>query len=164
MTLAMTRRRLGPATLIVALMLALAAGPAGAATATRTSFEQAQSQFMCVLCHEPLNEARSDEAYTENAYVRQLIAHGDTLAQIKHEMVLQYGPGVLAVPPAHGFSLLVFIIPGAVIVLGLALIAVTIPRWRRRATVQAAQAPTRAGPGISDEDARRLDAELARQP
>jgi cytochrome c-type biogenesis protein CcmH/NrfF len=159
---AIPHRRLGPAALVVALVLALAAGPALAAT-SHTSFEQAQSQFMCVLCHEPLNEARSDEAYTENAYVRQLIAHGDTLAEIKHEMILQYGPGVLAVPPASGFSLLVFVIPGAVIVLGLALIAYTIPRWRRRASAQAAGAPVLAGPRISDEDARRLDADLARQ-
>ena len=163
MSLVVRRRRLAPAALVAALVLAVGAGPALAGS-SRASFGQAQSQFMCVLCHEPLNEARSDEAYTENAYVRQLIAHGDTLPQIKREMVLQYGPGVLAVPPARGFSLLVFVIPGAVIVVGLALIAYTIPRWRRRATAQAADAPARAGPRISDEDAERLDADLARQP
>ena len=119
---------------------------------------------MCTLCHEPLNEARSDEAYQENGILRQLIAKGDGLPQIKRVMVSQYGPGVLADPPAHGFNLLAYIIPGVVIALGVVTVAVTIPRWRRRAARQSAERPPDpVAPALSDADADRLDAELARQ-
>lgn len=159
--------RRGGAALLATLACALGslvgtATPASASTHGSVSFTQAQQQFMCTICHEPLNEARSPEAFQENGYLRQLIAHGNSLREIKHDMVVQYGVAVLAVPPAHGFSLLVFVIPGVVIVLGLLVIAYTIPRWRRRARREAAE-PRAPEPPMSDADAERLDADLARQ-
>jgi cytochrome c-type biogenesis protein CcmH len=153
--------------MLVSALLALltCAGPALAAGSSHLSLPQVQQDFMCTVCHEPLNEARSDEAYQENGILRQLIAQGDGLPQIKRVMVSQYGPGVLADPPAHGFDLIAYIIPGVVIALGIATVAFTIPRWRRRAARQQAQDPPEpGGPPISDEDAGRLDADLARQP
>ena len=151
------------ALLAAALVLASASVGAGSAQAANVSFVHAQQQFMCTICHEPLNEARSEEATQENAVLRQFIARGDTMAELKRQMVAQYGVAVLAVPPAHGFSLLVFIVPGVVIVLGVAILVFTIPRWRRRASVLQAQSPAGAHAQISDEDAQRLDADLARR-
>ncbi len=156
------------ATLLVGSLLAALAilGPTAvpALAAQRVSFNQAQTQFECTVCHEPLNEARSDEAYQENALIRQLIAKGETLPQIKRVMIAQYGAGVLAVPPARGFGLLAFVVPGAIIALALACFAFLIPRWRRRAITESRAAPARTGSTISDDDAQRLDADLARQP
>ena len=158
---ARTARRVFLATL---LAFALTAGPALAATST-VSFTKVQLDFMCTACHEPLNVARSPEAYDENTELRRLIRAGNTEPQIKREMVAQYGEGVLADPPAHGFNLLLFIIPGAVILGGLLMLAYTIPRWRRRSEHPGAEANTATAdaPQISDEDAERLDADLARQ-
>ena len=161
-----SRRR---ATALLASLVLLAAtfpALAGAAVGPRVSFTQVQTDLMCVLCHEPLNVARSPEAYSENTYLRGLIRKGETTRQIERDMVAQYGPTVLAKPPARGFNVLVYVVPPLVVVIGLAVIVITIPRWRRRARAAAAAAaaePRPAGPALSDEDAQRLDADLARR-
>jgi cytochrome c-type biogenesis protein CcmH/NrfF len=163
----MLRRRLA-ASLIGALvgLAVLTAAPASPALAAaahgKVSFTQAQQQFNCTICHEPLNEARSAEAFQENALLRSLIARGDTMAQIKRSMVSNYGVAVLANPPKHGFAVLIVIVPVAVIALGLLVVASTIPRWRRRATEQEQQ-PRSTAPALSDADEQRLAADLARR-
>ncbi len=162
-----SRRRLLPTLLafVAGALVAAAALPAlaGAASPGRVSFPNAQQQFMCTICHEPLNEARSPEAYQENGYLRQLIARGDSMAQIKHEMIVQFGPGVLADPPKRGFAILIVVVPVAVIVIGLAVLAFTVPRWRRRSARPDDGGSPSPAPRLSDSDARRLDAELARE-
>ena len=160
----MRPRRIAAALLATLVALVTCAAPALAAGSSRLSLPRIQQDFMCTICHEPLNEARSDEAYQENGILRQLIAQGDGLPQIKRVMVSQYGPGVLADPPAHGFNLLAYIIPGVVIALGVTTVAVTIPRWRRRAAHQNAERPPDPpASALSDDDAERLEADLARQ-
>ena len=152
-----------PVAVIALAVTTGAAQPARAATHRgRVSFTQAQRQFNCTICHEPLNEARSAEAYQENALLRQLIAHGDTMGQIKRAMVANYGVSVLANPPKRGFAVLIVVIPVVVIVLGLFVLAYTIPRWRRRAAEQARR-PQASAPTISDADEQRLAADLARR-
>jgi cytochrome c-type biogenesis protein CcmH/NrfF len=152
--------------LLVALLApaALPAAPAARAATghARVSFTQAQQQFNCTICHEPLNEARSAEAYQENALLRTLIARGDTMAQIKRAMVANYGVGVLANPPKRGFAVLIVVVPVAVIVLGIVVLASTIPRWRRRAAAQE-RAPRTETQALSDADRERLAADLARR-
>jgi cytochrome c-type biogenesis protein CcmH/NrfF len=157
------RRLVAP---LVSVLLALAslsaAAPAHAASTHHgsVSFTQAQQQFNCTICHEPLNEAKSAEAYQENALLRTLIAHGNSMAQIRHTMVVNYGVAVLANPPKRGFAVLIVIVPVAVILLGLVILAYTIPRWRRRAAAQEREPPM-AAPAISDADQQRLAADLA---
>jgi cytochrome c-type biogenesis protein CcmH/NrfF len=151
------------ATLVAALTLLAAAATSRALPArAAVSFPQAQQQFNCTICHEPLNEAHSGEAFEENTTLRTLIAKGDSMAQIKRAMIANYGISVLANPPKHGFAVLIVVIPVAVIVLGLLVLAFTIPRWRRRAAQQA-QEPRPPGPAISDADEERLAADLARR-
>lgn len=160
------RRRAGTALLAALLLLATPAGPALGAAARprpRASFTQIQGALMCVTCHEPLAEARSPQAYSENADLRRHIAQGETRSQVLRSMVADYGPAVLAKPPASGFNLLIYVIPPVVVLIGLVTLAVTIPRWRRRAR-EAAERPTPGGPApLTPEDARRLDSELARR-
>ena len=147
------------ATALVLLPAALAAG------ATRASFTQVEDGLMCVVCHEPLNVASSPEAFQERDYVRRLIVQGKSRREIDNDMVQQYGPAVLAKPPAHGFNLLVYIIPPAAVILGIITVAMTLPRWRRRtrqAAALAAAEPLPAGPAFSAADARRLDEDLQR--
>jgi cytochrome c-type biogenesis protein CcmH len=154
------RRLVAP---LVSVLLALASLSAAAPTHAASthhgsvSFTQAQQEFNCTICHEPLNEAKSAEAYQENALLRTLIAHGDTMAQIRHTMVLNYGEAVLANPPKRGFAVLIVIVPVAVILLGLVILVYT---WRRRAAAQEREPPM-AAPAISDADQQRLAADLA---
>jgi cytochrome c-type biogenesis protein CcmH/NrfF len=75
-------------------------------------------------------------------------------------MVAQYGPEVLARPAASGFNLTIYILPPAVLIGGLALLAYTLPKWRERSRRTAGSSLPAAAPLASD-DAKRLDDELA---
>ena len=166
----MSRRR--AILLALALTAALAATATAAATAgadttarsaatPKASYLQVVNDVMCVVCHEPLGVAQSPEAFQERDYIRQLIAQGKTRKEIENDLVQQYGPAVLARPPAHGVNLLVYIVPPLVLILGIAIVAVFIPRWRRRAR-QADPSPTQPSATLDAADAQRLNEDLGR--
>jgi cytochrome c-type biogenesis protein CcmH/NrfF len=139
--------------------LTLAAAPALAAT-PRVTLAQIEPQYMCVTCNIPLVEAESPQADDERQYLVSLINQGMTPSVIKRNMVATFGKGVLSLPPASGFDLAVYLVPIGVVLALLVIVALLLPRWRRRR----AQATERAGPGpsLSVADAARLDADLAR--
>ncbi len=142
--------------------LALALAPSATASVNpRASFSDIENEVMCVLCHEPLAVAQSSQADDERNFIRGLIAQGETKAQIKRALVAELGVAVLALPPAHGFNLTVYILPPAILIAGLATLAVALPRWRRRARAADAR-PAAAEPGLTAADAQRLDHDLAR--
>lgn len=151
----MTRRRLLLAAVLALALAGVGAGPAAA----RLSFQSAVTQFMCVSCHEPLNQVTSAQAISEKQTLRGLIDRNLSLEQVKTAMVAQYGPQVLGQPPASGFNLTIYVLPPAVFVAGLALLAYTLPRWRRRSRRSAASLAVGPSP-LRPEDARRLDDEL----
>jgi len=157
----MTRRLL--MALVACALLALA-GTAAAAPVPRTSLSDVEDEVMCPSCHEPLALAQSPQAIAERNFIRTLITQGQTKAQIKQALVGQYGPEVLAKPPASGFNLTVYILPPALMIVGIAILVYTLPRWRARTAARAAAAgtPAAADRGLSAEDARRLDEDLAR--
>ena len=148
--------------LLAALAGALLDGPALAAPVPRTSLPAMEEQVMCVVCKTPLAVANGPQADAERDFIRERIAQGLTEQQIKDALVVQYGDRVLALPKEHGFNLAVYLIPIAVLLGGLALLAVMLPRWRRGARARALATGTAGGPGLSDEETRRLDEDLAR--
>ncbi|HTP20843.1 MAG TPA: cytochrome c-type biogenesis protein CcmH [Solirubrobacteraceae bacterium] len=162
----MTRTILRTATLALLLatgLLTLAGGPPAAASTAATqrpSLTDIENDLMCTECHEPLPVAQSLEADSERAYIRMLIAQGETKPQILKSMVAQYGAAVLAKPPAHGFNLTVYIIPLVILAIGAAILAFTLPRWRRR-TRASARARAPAAPAFDPADEQRLDQELS---
>jgi cytochrome c-type biogenesis protein CcmH/NrfF len=141
---------------LVAAIVVTSAGPAAAAT---PSYSSALSQFMCVSCHEPLELVNSPQAISEKQTMRSLLAKGLDMSQLKSAMVAQYGQQVLARPPASGFNLTVYILPPAIFLGGLALLAYTLPKWRARSRRAAATRLRGAAP-LDTEDAKRLDDEL----
>ena len=151
------------ASLTTAIALALAPGvPLASAmgAAPRASLTDVENDVMCVACHEPLAVADSPQAQAERNYVRGLIAQGLTKPQIERQLVGQYGPSVLGKPPAHGFNLTVYILPPALVLIGLATLAFALPRWQRRTrAANAASPPTQTAPSAAD--TRRLDEELS---
>jgi cytochrome c-type biogenesis protein CcmH len=157
----MTRGRLRIA--IVVLVLAGGAMSPAASTAgtSRASFTEIEQDVMCIACHEPLAVAQSPEAFSERAFIRALIAKGMTKQQIEKQLVVQYGPAILAKPPAHGFNLLIYVLPPVLLVIALTGLAITIPKWRRRSRAAEAE-PLPSGPELDPEDARRLEEDLAR--
>jgi len=134
--------------------------PAGAAVA-RTSLPAIESQVMCVTCKIPLIVAESAQADRERAYIQGLVEQGDSEAQVKRALVEQYGPRVLALPATHGFELAAYLVPIVVAALAVAMLALLLPRWRRRARAQALVAGGAAAP-LSPADAARLEADRAR--
>ena len=151
----------------VALGMTLATGTNALASPTqRTSLSDVEDEVMCPSCHEPLALAQSPQAISERNFIRTLIAQGMTKAQIKQALVAQYGTSVLAQPPAHGFNLTVYVLPPALLIAGVVLLIVLLPRWRARTRAGDAAAAAAAGetrtPGLTAEDARRLDEDLAR--
>jgi len=155
--------RRGPAAVLLLLCAAVLIAPAGSLAAAPAAAElpAIEREVMCVTCKIPLNVAESPQSDREREYIRGLIAQGQTPAQIKRELVAQYGPTVLALPSAHGFDLTVYVVPVVVLLAFLATLALLLPRWRRQTRAHGADERP-AAPTLSPADAARLDADLAR--
>jgi cytochrome c-type biogenesis protein CcmH len=146
------------AALAVALVL-----PAASAAQPRTSLTDVENDVMCVVCNTPLAVSQSPQADAERRFISGLIAKGYTKSQVERALVAQYGPGVLALPPAHGFNLTVYALPAALVLVGAAGLAFALPRWRRRTrALQAGGGDPVAEPGLDPADARRVEEDLAR--
>jgi cytochrome c-type biogenesis protein CcmH len=135
--------------------------PVALAAQPKVSLTGIESQFMCTSCHEPLPLAQSTQAQAEKQFLASLVNQGLSAGQIKSQMVANYGVAVLGQPPAHGFNLTVYILPPAVVVIGLAGLLYALPKWRARSRRAAAEHPEGAPP-LQPEDAERLDQDLAR--
>jgi cytochrome c-type biogenesis protein CcmH len=148
---------------LIAVALVAAWSPAAVAAATpRASLTDIENDVMCVVCNTPLAVSQAPEANRERAFINNLIAQGETKAQIERALVAQYGPSVLALPPAHGFNLTVYILPPAVVLLGIAALAYALPKWRRRTREAAAAEVLRPAPSLDPVEAERLEEDLAR--
>jgi len=154
-------RRMAPPVVALALALfpTLACAQARAAT-PRTTLLTIEHQVMCVTCKIPLNVAESPQASRERAFIRGLIAEGQTEAQVKSSLVGQYGQSVLALPSTKGFDLAAYLVPAAVVLALIGLLALLLPSWRRHARAQAGRAAT--VPELNAVDATRLEDDLKR--
>ena len=138
----------------IALLAALLVFATGAAP--QASLPDIEDEVMCVECGTALNVSTSTVADQERAFIRRQIAMGKDKQEVKDALVEEFGPGVLADPPSSGFDLAAYLVPALLALLAIAGLAVAARRWRRRAS----PAPA-AGEPLGEEDARRLDAELA---
>jgi cytochrome c-type biogenesis protein CcmH len=155
------RRRLR---LLLTLTLLLIIGSAGTALAAKVNPQELlnlESQYECISCHEPLDQVNSPQAISEKQELARLLGRGLNTTQVRNAMIQQYGVGVLTKPPAHGLNLTVYILPPAVLVAGLLLLAFTLPKWRARARRNEGKDPPKAD-ALKPEDAHRLDDELAK--
>jgi cytochrome c-type biogenesis protein CcmH len=135
-------------TLAIVLAVLAAGGPA--------SLPDIEDEVMCVECKTALNVSTSAVAEQERAFIRRQIAMGKDKQEVKDALVEQFGPGVLATPEEKGFDLAAYLVPIGLGLIALAALVVAARRFRRRPG-EAAPAPE----PLDDDDARRLDAELA---
>jgi cytochrome c-type biogenesis protein CcmH/NrfF len=134
--------------LAIVLAVLAAGGPA--------SLPDIEDEVMCVECKTALNVSTSAVAEQEREFIRRQIAMGKDKQEVKDALVEQFGPGVLATPEEKGFDLAAYLVPIVLGLLALTALAVAARRFRRR--------PEEAAPPaepLADDDARRLDAELA---
>ena len=156
----MTRGALRITFLVFLTGAALAPAATAATNQSQASLTDIENDVMCTSCRESLAVAQSPQADSERSYIRGLIAQGLTKQQIEQNLVAQYGEAVLGKPPASGINLTVYILPPAILVAGIVILAVSLPRWRRR--TRAAPAPAQpAGPTFDPAEAARLDQELS---
>jgi cytochrome c-type biogenesis protein CcmH len=143
--------------LLVAGTLVALSSPVLAAE-PRTNLADVEDEVMCPICGTLLELAEAPQADRQRAFISELIAGGRTKQQIKDELVAEYGPRVLALPRGSGFELSAYLVPAIAFAIGTLALALGIGRWRRR------PGPPDGGrrPPPSDEDAQRLEADLAR--
>jgi cytochrome c-type biogenesis protein CcmH len=148
--------------LLIALALMVAGPAAGAIAAAcpKTSLAEIEHEVMCPVCGVPLSLAtEAPQAQRERAFIEREVASCKSKSQIKAELRAQFGDRVLALPPSKGFDLAAYLVPAAVVLAGLAVIALLFLRKRRRG-VEPDAAVTR--PALAGEDAARLEADLQR--
>jgi cytochrome c-type biogenesis protein CcmH/NrfF len=124
----------------------------------KTSLADVEDEVMCPVCGTLLELAEAPQAERQRAFVAELIARGRTKAQIKDELVAEYGPQVLALPRGSGFELSAYLVPAIAFAVAAVALALGVRRWRRGSETPVDE--TRPQP--SDEDAERLEADLAR--
>jgi cytochrome c-type biogenesis protein CcmH len=142
-----------PLTAVVAVALAWCAAAAAA-----PSPSDLEAELVCPTCDTTLDQSNAPVAQRMKQIIRQHIAAGWSEAEIKADLVDQFGPGVLAEPPKSGLDLLAWLLPLGLLAAGAVGVGVVAWGWsHRRDTAQAdAAAP------LDPELERRLDAELER--
>ncbi len=155
------RVAIGAAALVLALAAAaLGVAPAVAAPAPQTSLTEVSSEVMCPVCGTLLELAESPQAQREKAFISRLVGEGRSKQQIKDALVAEYGEEVLALPRGSGFDLSAYLVPVIAFVLAAIALAVGVLRWRRAGNGRGGDPPAADGP--RDEEAARLDADMAR--
>jgi cytochrome c-type biogenesis protein CcmH len=150
------------ASLLAALALTvLPTGASAVGAAPRTSIADVEDEVMCPICGTLLELAQSPQAQRQRVLVRRLIAEGRTKAEIKDALVAEYGREVLALPRGTGFDLTAYLVPAIAFVAALVGLGLGVMRWRRAGRSAGAGDPREPG-GPGDEDAERLEADLAR--
>jgi len=142
----------------LALVAMLAPAPASVAASPRASLPDIEDEVMCPVCGVPLSVAQAPQAQREREFIRGLIARGRTKAQIKRELVAEFGSSVLALPKASGFDVTVYLVPLALGVATATALALALVRRHRRGDAGAPRASTT----LSGADARRLEEDLSR--
>ncbi len=160
--LGLWQRKLPRAALPLLLMAALAVVPAAsAAGAPQTTLSEIETEVMCPVCGTLLQLAEAPQAKRQKAFISRLIAEGKTEGEIKDALVAQYGDEVLALPRGSGFTLSAYLVPIVAFLVAVVALGLGIARWRRAGDPpHGGSSPDGGGP--SDEDSRRLDADLAR--
>ena len=137
----------------VAVMLVAAATALGGGRPNPADLE---AEIVCPTCKTTLDQSNSPIASRMKAFIRERIAAGDTAAQIKAQLVDQFGPAVLAEPPRRGFDLLAWLLPIGGLAIGAVALAALAWTWSRRRSDEDDTQPL--DPALE----RLVDTELAR--
>ncbi len=133
--------------------------PAAAMACNGWTQTDMQTQLMCIVCHERLDQSSSPFANQVRAHLDSWCAAGWSGDRVRSTLVSQFGPEILAAPPKRGFDLLAWLVPAAVLVAGAAVVGGLALMWSR-----SRRGPPGEGGGGGDIDPaleRRIDADLA---
>jgi len=146
--------------LLALSLLALAFAGTAAASESKPTPAELESELVCPVCETTLDTSDAPVARQMKARIRERIAAGDTKSEIKAHFVEQFGTAVLAVPPRKGFDLVAWLLPLAGLGLGIVAVGALAWRWSR---VRGDASPAGAeGEPLDPALERRLDDELER--
>jgi cytochrome c-type biogenesis protein CcmH len=154
--------------LAVALLLAAYAPQQAGSTpldpAREARVQALGKQLRCPMCQGlSIADSGSSAARAQMDKVRELVAAGQTDEQIRTYFVSRYGEWALLEPPAQGMNLLVWILPGLLLLLGLLAIARVVARRAPGAVpAEAAGASDAKAPPEADPYLEAVRAELRR--
>ena len=111
----------------------------------KPTLESIGDQVMCLCgCVATLNHCPHHDCATVaemRPIIEKEIAEGKDETAILQDLAIRYGVQVLAAPPARGFNLAAWILPGVGLLAGLSFVVVIARRWRKPAPVSAAVPP-----------------------
>jgi len=124
---------------LACVMLAMPLAAQQPTEPNKDAFQRVSDKLICQcgcnygLSHCPHLECPS--APVLRAAIRQQLAAGKSEQEVLQAVVAEFGPAVLAAPPAEGFNLTAWVMPFVALALGLWLAIVVVRRWhaRRRA-------------------------------
>lgn len=139
----MTKRRRYLAVLALAAVAALISGLVYAQGTDRA--KRVGGGLMCMCnCNQILTQCNHVGCTTSAAMLKELDQRITTTSSddlLLQSFVQEYGPKVLASPPAQGFNLLAWIIPAVAFGAGLTLVLMVIRQWRHRFELAPAGGP-----------------------
>lgn len=116
------------------------------------------NRLRCLVCRgQSVTESSSRLARDMQSEIRERLARGETPEEIEAFFVESYGEWILLQPPARGVNLLVYVLPAAVLLLGLFLV---LRRIRARAPDSAGADAPSVGLGLDPEDRAWLEAAI----
>jgi cytochrome c-type biogenesis protein CcmH len=156
------------ASLGLLLVVALLAGPAGAAfaqTPTPNQINAIAKELWCPLCNGVrLDNCELQACIQMKEVIAQKLAAGESKTQIRAYFVQQYGDVVLGAPAGGGFNTLVWVLPVLVALVGIGWLVFALRAWTRKprpapAAVSSADAPE-ASAQAKDDYMKRVDDEM----
>ena len=144
--------------LLLAMMPAIAAAAQGP-TPSDDEVNAIAKQLYCPVCpNEPLDTCSTQACIQWREIIRENLAAGQDVDQIKQYFVEQYGDRVLSTPPARGLNWLVYVLPPVAFLIGLFLLVRAMRKWSRTA-----EAPKPAALDSDDPYVARVEEELRKR-
>jgi cytochrome c-type biogenesis protein CcmH len=104
--------------------------------AAKPTLDAIGNEVQCTCgCNAPLNQCPHLECAEKaqmQALIKKEIADGKDETTVLQDMSLRYGLAVLSTPPARGFNLSIWILPGLGLLVGLGIVVVIVRRWKQK--------------------------------
>jgi cytochrome c-type biogenesis protein CcmH len=132
---------------LLAAFLLVWTAPGAAAQVLQTEAEieaatkQLASEMRCPVCQGvSIQDSPTELAQEMKDVIRQRLQGGETPTEVKAYFVDRYGEWILLRPEAHGFNLVIYILPVVGLLIGGGLVYSTVRRWTRPPDTDASDA------------------------
>jgi cytochrome c-type biogenesis protein CcmH len=141
--------------LVMTSILSLALG--ATAVDLETDVREIALLLRCPVCQGlSVGDSPSELANEMRALIREQLQQGKTSAQVLDYFAQRYGEWILLAPPKHGFNLIIWVLPFALLPIGAAVVYLGARRWVRSPTTEAS-ALRQVDPPYAERLQRELD-------